>query len=89
MAKNYMNKQRLTIAVCPIVVHLTFVFTPPKSYTKKKLTAIESDSLVYQKKPDLDNLAKEILDALNDTVYRNDVQIVELNVKKQYETLTM
>lgn len=83
-AKSYMNKQRLTIVECPIAVHLTFVFSPPKSYTKKKLKAIESGSLVYQKKPDLDNLAKGILDALNDTVYRDDAQIVELSVKKQY-----
>ncbi|GAA3723099.1 RusA family crossover junction endodeoxyribonuclease [Salinicoccus jeotgali] len=83
-AKSYMNRQRLTIAECPITVHLTFVFTPPKSYTKKKLKAIEDGSLVYQKKPDLDNLAKGILDALNETVYKDDSQIVELNVRKQY-----
>ncbi|MCG1009240.1 RusA family crossover junction endodeoxyribonuclease [Salinicoccus sp. ID82-1] len=83
-AKSNMNKQRLTIAECPIAVHLTFVFTPPKSYTKKKLKAIQEGALRYQKKPDLDNLAKGILDALNQTVYKDDSQIVELNVKKQY-----
>ncbi len=79
-----MNKQRLTIAECPIAVHLTFVFAPPKSYTKRKLKAIQDGVLRYQKKPDLDNLAKGILDALNQTVYKDDSQIVELNVKKQY-----
>ncbi|WP_411842132.1 RusA family crossover junction endodeoxyribonuclease [Salinicoccus sp. HZC-1] len=83
-AKNYMNRNRLSIAECPISVYLTFVYTPPKSYTKKKLKAIQDGILMYQKKPDLDNLAKGVLDALNNTVYKDDSQIVELNVKKQY-----
>lgn len=83
-AKSYMNKNRLSISECPIAVHLTFVYTPPKSYTKKKLKAIQDGILMYQKKPDLDNLCKGVLDALNNTVYKDDSQIVELNVKKQY-----
>jgi len=83
-AKSYMNRNRLSIVDYPIAVHLTFVFAPPKSYTKKKLKAIQDGALMYQKKPDLDNLAKGILDALNQTVYKDDSQIVELNVKKQY-----
>lgn len=83
-AKSYMNKNRLSVAECPIAVYLTFVYAPPKSYTEKKLKAIQDGILMYQKKPDLDNLAKGVLDALNQTVYKDDSQIIELNVKKQY-----
>lgn len=36
------------------------------------------------KKPDIDNIAKSILDALNSVVYRDDSQVVELIVKKSY-----
>lgn len=40
-------------------------------------------------KPDLDNLAKSVLDALNGVLYVDDAQIVELFVRKRYQTRTM
>lgn len=83
-AKSYMNKQRLTMTERSLAMRLTFVFTPPKSYTKKKLMAVESGELRYTKKPDLDNLAKGILDALNGTVYKDDSQIITLSINKEY-----
>ena len=36
------------------------------------------------KKPDSDNIAKAILDALNGVAYYDDSQIVELTIKKEY-----
>lgn len=36
------------------------------------------------KKPDVDNVAKIILDALNGIAYRDDKQVVTLIVKKSY-----
>ena len=36
------------------------------------------------RKPDADNIAKIILDALNGTAYHDDAQIVQLSVRKQY-----
>ena len=39
------------------------------------------------KKPDVDNIAKAILDSLNGIAYRDDSQIVELNMKKLYADL--
>ena len=38
----------------------------------------------YTKKPDADNLAKAILDALNGMAYPDDAQIVNLKVRKWY-----
>ena len=36
------------------------------------------------KKPDADNIAKVICDALNGVAYGDDTQVVNLNVKKRY-----
>lgn len=83
-ALSEMNKQRLTMTDRPLAMRLTFVFAPPKSYTKKKLEAVESGELRYTKKPDLDNLAKAILDACNNTVYKDDSQIITLSINKEY-----
>ena len=36
------------------------------------------------KKPDCDNIAKIVLDALNKIAYKDDSQVIELSVKKLY-----
>lgn len=36
------------------------------------------------KKPDIDNIAKSILDALNKLAYRDDTQVVTLHMEKHY-----
>ena len=38
------------------------------------------------KKPDLDNIAKGILDAMNGIIYKDDVQVVRLSLQKHYST---
>ena len=40
------------------------------------------------KKPDCDNIAKVILDALNGIAYHDDSQVVELVVHKHYAETT-
>ena len=37
-----------------------------------------------QTKPDADNIAKIICDALNNIAYKDDTQIIELTVVKRY-----
>ena len=83
-AKSAMNKEHKRMTERPLKVDITFVFAPPKSYTKKKLKAIEEGALYYTKKPDLDNLAKTILDACNNVVYKDDAQVVTLSLNKEY-----
>ena len=83
-ALSEMNKQRLTMTDRPLAMRLTFVFAPPKSYTKKKIEAVESGELRYTKHKDLDNLAKSVMDALNNVVYKDDSQIVTLCANKEY-----
>jgi len=57
-------------------------FKIPKSVSKKKHA--EMLDAPYASKPDTDNIAKSILDALNGIAYDDDSQIVELHVYKTY-----
>lgn len=56
----------------------------PKSFTKKQRAAALSGELLPAKKPDVDNIVKAICDALNNTCYTDDNQIVQLSAKKIY-----
>ena len=58
-------------------------FPIPKSVSKKKREAM--DGAFYTKKPDCDNIAKIILDALNGIAYDDDSQIAMLDVLKIYD----
>ena len=66
----------------PFKAKIIAIFEPPKSTSKKK-----SKELLYKeytKKPDVDNIAKVILDSLNGLAYKDDNQIAELLILKQY-----
>lgn len=56
----------------------------PKSYSKKRVQAILEGKEQPIKKPDADNIAKIILDSLNDIAFHDDSQIIELTVIKRY-----
>ncbi len=55
-----------------------------KSFSKRKRELAESRLLRPITKPDLDNHAKSVLDALNGIIYKDDSQIVDLTVSKYY-----
>lgn len=59
-------------------------FTIPKSTSKKKYRMMLNEEIRPTKKPDLDNLAKTILDALNGRAFKDDSQVVSLLVEKYY-----
>lgn len=56
----------------------------PKSYTKKRIQAIREGKEYPCKKPDVDNIAKIILDALNNVAYDDDVQIIKVTLTKKW-----
>jgi Holliday junction resolvase RusA-like endonuclease len=58
----------------------------PKSYPKKRVAACLSGSEWPCKKPDWDNVAKSVCDAMNGIVCVDDSQIVECHVRKVYAT---
>lgn len=63
---------------------ITAFFPIPKSTSKKKLYEMQNGLLLHTKKPDCDNVAKSILDALNGLAYYDDAQICQLTVCKLY-----
>ena len=68
----------------PVSVYLYIRVPIPQSYSKKRTEACLSGLERPAKKPDIDNVAKAFLDAMNGTVYLDDTQVVELNIKKVY-----
>ena len=66
----------------PIECKIRALYSVPKSYSKKKKA--ELIGTPYNHKPDCDNIAKAILDALNMLAYRDDTQITKLSVEKFY-----
>ena len=69
-----------------IEAHITAIFPIPKSYSKKKTAELLAGRYNYNKKPDCDNLAKIILDALNGIAYKDDSQVTVLHIAKEYGT---
>lgn len=67
----------------PLKAIVTAFFTVPRSTSKKKAAAM--DGTPHIKRPDVDNVAKAILDALNGHAYNDDSAIAALTVRK-YQT---
>ncbi|MDD6796479.1 MAG: RusA family crossover junction endodeoxyribonuclease, partial [Clostridiaceae bacterium] len=63
---------------------ITAYYKIPKSYTKKRVQAIKEGLEYPQKKPDIDNCIKVILDALNGIAYEDDKQVVQVIAVKKW-----
>ena len=59
-------------------------YSMPKSASKKKQHEMRLNIIHPLKKPDCDNIAKIICDALNGIAYHDDSQIYNLTVRKFY-----
>jgi len=70
--------------VGPIEVKLIFQMPVPKGFPKKVHKQIEDGTLKHTKKPDIDNLAKAVLDALNEVAFSDDSHITKLTLVKRY-----
>ena len=57
----------------------------PQSWSKKKReAALQNHVAPTSRNGDLDNIAKSILDALNECVYHDDAQVTTLLITKRY-----
>ncbi len=63
---------------------ITAVFPVPKSDSKKKRAQKLEGTIRPTVKPDCDNIAKIVLDALNHIAYDDDSQVVSLELQKIY-----
>jgi Holliday junction resolvase RusA-like endonuclease len=68
----------------PVTVAIYIRVGIPASYSKQKRKDALAGTIKPTKKPDLDNIAKAFLDAMNEIVYLDDKQVVGLHVTKVY-----
>lgn len=72
----------------PINMELKFYFQRPKNHfgSGKKSSILKDNSpLLYTSSPDIDNLQKFVMDALNSVFYRDDSLICILSSAKLYD----
>ena len=72
---------------CTLDIHFTFCYKrPQKHYRSKNKQKILKENMPYYKRstPDIDNLVKFYLDALQGYVYINDSQVTSINAVKVY-----
>lgn len=68
----------------PVELHMYVRIPVPASWSKKKRAAALAWELFPTGKPDLDNVAKLLADALNGILWRDDSQIVRMVLSKRY-----
>ena len=68
----------------PLEACISAWFPIPASWPKKKREAALSGALYPTGKPDADNIAKAVLDAVNGIAYHDDKQVVSCTVRKRY-----
>lgn len=70
----------------PLVLSLAVYVPVPQSWPAKRRNAALLGVVVPETKPDIDNAAKALLDAINGVVFVDDKQVAVLNVRKLYGT---
>lgn len=68
----------------PLSVEILAGYPIPGSTTKAQRAAMLSGEQLPTKKPDIDNVVKAILDALNGQAWLDDKQVISVNAKKIY-----
>ena len=71
----------------PLKLIVDFNMQRPKSHygTGRNMAVVKpSAPKFHAKKPDIDNLVKFYMDAMNGIVYKDDSQVVEINACKNY-----
>lgn len=68
----------------PLELTINAYFGVPLSFSKKKAKQALNGEIYPIKKPDFDNIAKIIADALNKVAFGDDTQIITCIVNKRY-----
>lgn len=67
-----------------ISVDITAYYPIPKSATKAATAAMRAGQVPPSRKPDIDNVMKIVLDALNGVAYKDDSRVVRVEAQKVY-----
>lgn len=76
IAKAFLDSRLPCIDKGPISVEIVFTLPRPKS--------VKQAVKLHDKRPDIDNYAKAVLDALNGLAWKDDGQIASLKLCKEY-----
>ena len=83
MAIAQMRNQKAERIEGAVNMNIIYAFRRPKSLSKKERNEIDGGKTVPKTtKPDIDNLVKAILDALNGIVWKDDAQVTQINIQK-------
>ncbi len=67
-------------------VNIDFHYQIPKSATKEQKRMVDIAPIIHAKRPDLDNLQKSVLDALNGILWDDDSIVWGIVAQKHYST---
>jgi Holliday junction resolvase RusA-like endonuclease len=68
----------------PVACAIAIDAPVPASWSQKKQRAALAGEVLPTTKPDADNVVKAIFDGLNGVLWRDDVLVVDLRVRKRY-----
>ena len=68
----------------PCAVEMVFRFAIPASARRKRPPDRIKPGDPYTARPDVDNLSKAVLDALNGLAFTDDALVVEISARKEY-----
>lgn len=68
----------------PLKVEIIVFRSIPKSWSRKRQEKAVTNEIRPITKPDCDNFGKLVLDAMNGIFFRDDSQVVTLNIEKYY-----
>ena len=84
VARIYKQSAGVLYTNIPLRVRILAKFPIPESWSKKNKGKDLKGEIKPNKKPDLDNIAKIILDGLNGVAYTDDKQVTSLEIEKVY-----
>lgn len=84
LLKSYMNRNQILTTPKPVFVKMIFNYPIPRKITDSDKLLGDLGMFYKSSRPDLDNLAKLVADAMNGIVYFDDSQIVKLLCEKKY-----
>jgi len=78
------KQQKVRMTKAAVIVVITVERKMPKSWSKKAREKL--DGTLHAAVPDLDNVAKCVLDGLNNIAWKDDKQVVHLTIERRNST---